>query len=599
MVALMAHPPLVILSRHDRVCRFAAAELIRHLAASGAEPCSAVAVDPELAGQLPPLAPGAGYRLEAQPLRIAADDGRELLRAVYRHLEELGWRWYLPGPLGEVFRPGVPPARGQGGSPFRHRLVVETAVAKDDPAWEAEARHLIDWLAKQGFTGLALESDRLDQPVYRRLADELARRGLSFEAGGDIAPDLLAATRAGERQALHHRHGSRRARRLEVADREALANLPEATRAAFAALQPAAALRLREPADAPLTLHEPGLIEERGARWTSLAKAVAEGLGAPQRLALWQPLSNVRRGFTPPDGARLIRAIDRRSLAVPLGDATGTRSVAMLRDLRALLESGVTLEVAVPYADLVALRNLHAPMTGLIVQDLRALAEAGIERLALTVQGLASTWACGLNAYVFARVADDPGLEPSPLVEDWCAGLYGSAADEMIDYLHALEATMRHLWRLRNARYDSGIRSWRAGEPAGLKLMETIDQAVDELAGLRRQVAGAAQAADDERARARLRIELIAFDLNHLHVRLWQLRMLALAGHPTLAVHAAARDIVGQARRRLNDLPAAAGVAWRAEHAAILAELASWCGYETAEEPVDGALAVDSIDAGW
>ncbi|NUP99099.1 MAG: hypothetical protein HUU35_04490, partial [Armatimonadetes bacterium] len=273
---LQVSPPLVLLSSEDPIARFAAAELIRYSLAGEGLPLTALGLEPSLAEL--ELA-GEAWRIDREPLQLVAATPRDLLQAVYRYLEQRGWRWYFPGPLGEAWRPGSPlPAAA--GRPDQQRVLVDRCGHKDDPLWRLEIVPIVDWAAKQGFTHMALECAEASPQTYAFLAEALARRGLQLEVGGDIVPALLAASRGGDEQPLLHRAGSRRLRRLEVADAEALAALPAVAATVLEEFSPAVNLRICEPSEAPLLTDPPDGVEPvPGARLSAAAAQMAAGLG--------------------------------------------------------------------------------------------------------------------------------------------------------------------------------------------------------------------------------------------------------------------------------------------------------------------------------
>ena len=216
-IGLQVTPPFVTISSDDPVTRFAAAEWVRYAVAAGGPPLTAVGLEPGL------LATPAH-----DSLRLVAATPRELLQAVYGGLEERGWRWFLPGPLGEAFLPGTPSPRGTRPG-FAARLLVDRSSLHDAALWRTEALHIIEWMSRNQLTTLAIENEDLQPEAIGWLIDELARRGLALEVGGDIVPHLLAQTRADEPPPVRHRRGRHHARRLEVADPAALAALPAPT----------------------------------------------------------------------------------------------------------------------------------------------------------------------------------------------------------------------------------------------------------------------------------------------------------------------------------------------------------------------------------
>lgn len=278
---LVMEPPWVRISAEDPVLRFAAAELIRYGAAAGRPRCVALAVDPQLATEFGPLAPECGYWIDPAGPRFGAVAPRELLQAVYRYLGDLGWRWVLPGPRGEVWVPGGVP-QGGSGPRVAERVLVERARVKHPELWRSEVLALIDWMAKQGFTHLALEGADLAPSEVRDLGRETSRRGLGLEIGGDLIGQLLARTHRvveeGRRAAPFRRPG-----RVELADPEALEELPGVVADELARFAPAAALRLAEPASPPLLSNRPEVLRP-AERATAVAAAAAKGLAGVGRL---------------------------------------------------------------------------------------------------------------------------------------------------------------------------------------------------------------------------------------------------------------------------------------------------------------------------
>lgn len=551
-VILVVQPPRVLVSGADPVLMLAASELVRYTAAAKGPALDRVETRRSLRRRVWRIPAGADCAVWTEPLRIHARDPQAMLRAVYRHLERTGWRWYFPGPLGEVYRPGSPPpVPGDGQRTIAERIVVERLSDLDQPGWASETCRLAAWLPRRGWNCLAVEGRRIDPGELAVVAEELAARGLDFEVGGDVVPRLLAKTRDAGQATQPRRQTVPRADRLEVADSAALAALPRVAAAELARHPTARALRLAEPAEAPLRADEPGLLPAAGARFSAVLEAIVRGLGDARKLVLWRPTSAMRRGLRVPEGA-LLTWIAEGGAPRPSGGA----------------------EASLPCADLHWQRGLTAPALHTIAADVRALASAGVDRVSTTVQGAASWWAYPLNLYGLSLLLDDPELTPGDILSDWCGGLYGRAAEPMRQYLTAFEAAMAPLWPLR--RVPDEVEPFRT--PAALS---ELNRAVTVLPSVRRQLTEAFAAADDPTVQTRLAREASVFDLNTFHVRLRFLRLQALLGHPTLALHAAARELVTALIEHLERLPVGAtGLALRRDYLDVVLDLARWCGHE-------------------
>ncbi|MCC7494263.1 MAG: hypothetical protein IT204_18030 [Fimbriimonadaceae bacterium] len=587
-VLLSVDPPLLRLSDADPIARFAAAELVRYTVAAGGPPVTAVVVD---ALSAPPLPADCGWEVQLAPLRLQATDSRRLLAAVYHYLAACGWRWYLPGPLGEAFRPALnpPPERLREPAGAAERVLVDRAVNQGQPAWISELRMAVDWMAKRGFTTLALESEELQPARWQGLTAELARRGLRFEVGGDVVPLLLAATHRPERQSLRHERGRERARRLEVADALTVSALPETVRQTIAELSPAVALRLVEPGELPLaSADEPS--PQTGRRLTAVARAATLGLDRTQRLVVWSPVSDARRGFSAPDLACLVIGLDRRDLTLPVGSSADPRNAALPATIAAALDRPGGAEVALPHADPVLLGDLTGPLVQSIAADLEALRALGVQRYSLPCRGALSWWLYPLNLHLVASLLDDSSATVEAVLDDWCHGLFGAAAAAMRRYYGAYEAAMAPLWRLAAPQQDPGVAAWRRGGAAGEAVQAAVLAGIEQLPAVAEQLRLASATASDPLVAARLERERQRFELNHLHCQLRLLWVQSRLGHPTLALHAAARELVSQIHERLRRLHAATcGAALQEEYTAVLQSLAHWCGYR---EPLDATPAV-------
>ncbi len=551
-VILVVQPPRVLLSSPDPVLLLAASELVRYTTAARQPLLDRVETRRSLRRRVWRIPRGADHAVWTEPLRIHARDPQALLRAVYRHLERLGWRWYFPGPLGEVFRPGAAPLVPTDGTrAIAERVIVERLSGLDQPGWSSETSRLATWLPRRGWNCLAVEGRRIDQGELAVVAELLAARGLDFEVGGDIVPRLLAKTRDTDQSARPRRQTVPRADRLEVADAAALAALPRVAAAELARHPSARALRLLEPAEAPLRADEPGLLPAAGERFAAVLEATVRGLGDPGKLVLWQPTSAMRRGLRVPAGVSLAW--------VAAGGGARPSDGA---------------EASLPCADLHWQRGLTAPALDAIAADVRALVAAGVDRVSTTVQGAASWWAYPLNLYGLSLLLDDAELTPGDILSDWCAGLYGRAAEPMRQYLTAFEAAMAPLWPLR--RVPDEVEPFRTAAA-----LSELNRAVSVLPSVRRQLTEAFAAEDDPLVHTRLSREASVFDLNTFHVRLRFLRLQALLGHPTLALHAAARELVTALIEHLERLPlGATGLGLTRDYLDVVLDLASWCGHE-------------------
>jgi len=575
---LLVEPPLIRISVDDPVLRFAAAELIRYGAAAGQPPCVALAVEPRLEHELPPLPPALGYRVEPELGAFAAATPRELLQAVYHWLGDLGWRWYVPGPLGEVFLPGCEPT-GCEAQPLAERVVIERARVKHPSLWRGQMLALIDWMGKQGFTHLAIEGDELEPATIADLGRETDRRGIVLEVGGDIVGRLLAATRqvvdAGRRSAPFHRQ-----RRLEVADPAALAALPAVTATELARLAPAAALRLAEPESPPLPTNRPDVLSP-AQRFGAVAEAATAGLAGRGKLWIWQPSAAIRRSFQRPEGAGLVLPIARRDLGRGLDDLADPRHGPLLARIQELAAADSPLEVAAPYVDATVLGNLAAPLGEVIDADLRALAAVGVGRVALTIQAGLSWWLCPYNLYVAARRMAGRESNLAAIRADWCRGLYGAAAAEMEAYLAAFEIAMQPLWRLVHAIHDPAIQAWRAGQSESDDLLADLSRSLERLPEVSRHLDAAAAATNDPLVQGRLQREQEKFALTQHVAQLWLLRTQGTFGRQTLGLHGAAREQLALIEERLANLPTPlAGAAADVDYVSQLDRLARWCGYD-------------------
>ncbi|MBI2300601.1 MAG: hypothetical protein HYU66_16950 [Armatimonadetes bacterium] len=519
-VVLVVDPPLVLLSADEALARLAARELIRCTVAAGGEPLTAVTVLPGIEAK-----PAAAGRL-----RLAAGTAAGLLQAVYRHLETQGWRWFFPGPLGQVCRPDAPPPRGAA-APFRARLAVDRNVA--DAGWQDEMIQLVRWLARQGFTALAAEGGPAPEDAAR-VAEEAGAYALGLEVGGDWVGRLLGAARSEQPEPVRHRLVHRREPRLEAADAEALAGLPRAAAELLERYPGASALRLLEPADAPLDLGAAGTATP-GQRLQSVVERCRAGLDEPAELAAWQPGSRARSDYAPPEGVR----------PVVLWEPGARRRVP------------AGAEVVFTHADPPALWNLAGPLPRTVAADLEALRAAAVERVGILVHGALAWWACSLNLYVFARCARETGLDAGALVADWCAGLFGPAAEQMAAWYAEVEPVLlavRPLSELARVPETGRMNAERA-----TALLESAGAAVAEMSRLADRSAQWGDESGSALVEARLTRESQALRLTQHHAELYLVRLQSQLGYPTLAHHAAARELVTAILQILEEVPASAG----------------------------------------
>lgn len=567
-VAMLAEPPFVILSVEDRLLRLAAGEWVRYSVAAGLGAYTAVVVDDAVLERTPTLDDDTATEVVDEPFAVTATESAAVLRAVYRRLGQLGWRWYFPGPLGEVFRRGhpAPEASGQG---VPHRVLIDRSDRVGSPTWLSEIRQLVDWLGKQGFTTLALENSPSPEAVAQ-LTPELTRRGLAFEVGGDLVGRLLASARPLAGHEARHNLGYHRPPRIEVADPEALSGMATAARSYLAGYGGASAVRLTEPADAPVDLTADRSMPVPGQRLRAVVEGCVAGLAGAARLAVWRPDSKARRGFSAPAGARLVLSTEPRSFHLNLTSGGDSRHAEMIQTITEAAHRPGGFEVCLPYADLHSLRALLGPLPRRIQADVKLFADIGLERVSILTGGLASAWAYPLNLYVFARCLAWPELDLDALLADWCEGLYPPVSAEMLDYLGSYEEAMQPVWMLREV-VRSGFGTKRATAISD-RHRQRLNQAISTLRKLADRVSELAEGVTDPLVAARLEREATACRLSQLQADVWMLRLMSLVGHPSVALLAIGRELETQIRQTLDRIPASTCGSLHRDYLSILGQ---------------------------
>jgi len=149
---------------------FAARELARYLGQAtgsavqigGSSPTFTLQVSDGTEAGLPPeFGPGDDWIIiqpQGEGYLLSGSNPRSTLFAVYRYLQEIGFRWIRPGPKGEVVPalpgPVAPGIRIVERASHRFRTIcIEGACSLE------HVRNIIDWAAKQGMNGYFIQFD--------------------------------------------------------------------------------------------------------------------------------------------------------------------------------------------------------------------------------------------------------------------------------------------------------------------------------------------------------------------------------------------------------------------------------------------------------
>ncbi len=386
------------------------------------------------------------WTVSASGVRVEAAGPRGLLYAVYDLLEELGCRWYYPGPVGERI-PRMDEVRLSLGVRTGEPALAGRSLILGHDIYLGDIQGWTEWTARNRLTGLFLHEfpppvlggrpARFWREALVRAAPGARRRGLTLEFGGHGLSGLVPRRLFSSRPELFRYDGARRT--------------PDHN---FCPTGPAGLELVRRNARAWFDAH-PGpdvyhlwpddVVDEGWCRclrcWgfspsdqaLLAVNAAAEALEEvhPEAVLTFLAYHDTRR---PPGRVRprpnvvLLYAPRERCYAHALADPSCEVNRAYHRDL---LENvgvfGREPRVFEYYLDAVLFKSMLPPLGRVMAKDLAAYRAAGIRTVGALMTSDRPWVTVPLNPWLFARLAWDPEADLGQLIEDFAAGVFGDA----------------------------------------------------------------------------------------------------------------------------------------------------------------------------
>ena len=498
-------------------------------------------------------APGDGFLVVVAPgqIELRGDSPRGCLNAVYWLLEQLGFAWLEPGPLGERFVPDHELLEGehrQDPAFARRTLVLGNDALHDQwPAWLqwASRNRLNDIffhdtppsrfdrgpairpvsaedIAADG-GGWLFERWDVDSPAIRAAASEA---GMTIQFGGHH----LAALLEREQFALHPdwfpmRNGVRDARyNLCVSSEGGVAHLRSRAREFFARFAGAAVYHLF--AD-----------DIRGGGWCECGPCAAvspsdQALQATNILAevLAELVPNARIAYLayhdtllpptevrPRENVSLLFAPRERCYAHAINDPACERNVpqywAPFMDLRPLFANDpARIDIFEYYSDAILFKWLAPPLLGVQPLDAAAYAAAGAGNLQNLMVSPRPWIGPPWHAWWMARCAWDPALTSKAALAQFCAGAYPGHAQQLAAYYQDQESACQKVLDLHDLqpalRRDVLDFSSEPRETMRAKVADLADAALlfDELHRRIRDLAAPGLASETQQAELQWRL---------------------------------------------------------------------------------------------
>ena len=479
----------IVSAAADGTARYAAEELARFVSAMTACRVRLVSSRPQSGPAVELiLCPSAafgpdGFRrsLSAAGVAIEAATGRGLLYGVYDLLEDLGCRWYYPGPDGcRIPRRAelrlAPPGGPVAGVPVAG--VPAAAVKEERPAFPGRSLILghdlylddvvgwVEWAARNRLNGIFLHEfpppDLGGRPAswwreaLARAVPEARRRGLAVEFGGHGLAALLPR-RLFRRHPDYFRFDGRRRtpdHNLCPSSPGALEVVARNARAYFAA-RPGADVYHLWPDDivgggwcrcercAGLSASDQALLAINAA-----ARVLAEvEPGAKLAFLAYHDTIEPARRVKPEPNVVLLYAPRERCYAHALDDA----ACEVNRPYHASLAAGAAALPWVPrvfeyYLDGVLFKSMFPPLPRVMAADLRAYLAAGVHTVGALMTSDRPHLAAPVNLWLWGRLTWDPEADLTRLVEDFAEGRLGDRS--LAAYYAALEEAFARVLEL-------------------------------------------------------------------------------------------------------------------------------------------------------
>jgi hypothetical protein len=450
-----------------------------------------------------------GFVIDVSPaaVRLFGGKGRGTLFAVYALLERLGCRWSVPGEDYELT-----PHRGsievEAGRTMENPRFAVRGFAEDtnyvdhDDEAEKDRRtaddiEFIDWLAKNRCSHFHFCAP---DDVFELIHYELQQRGLGYETGGHIIPQLLPRELFDEHPGYF--------RMSTKGNREASGNLCVSNPAALETVRENFLKYVESNPDADLVhfwgedVHDGGwccceecrelLPQDQYLKACNYVAEGLEGTGVSIDYIAYHDTLEADLTVEPHPEVLALFAPRERSYGTSLGDPECETNQLYAEALRQYVGAfNGNVQISEYYADPMLYGSLAVPLHQVIAQDLAFYEELGVKRIEVLMFGRYSWWAYPLNQYAFARLAWDGDADVDEVARDFCQGLFGDAADTMRRVFNIVGEGMRHV-----ATYGDIKHPWRSEVPLPT-MLEGVRSAIDLVASAAEPMARAKQQAED------------------------------------------------------------------------------------------------------
>jgi hypothetical protein len=385
---------------------------------------------------------GFRWRLGPDSIELRGDGPCGSLYAAYSLLEALGCRWAWPGEAGERLPRGARfelPAvvREKPALPGRCLVIGHSAFLADVEDW-------IVWAARNRLNGIFVHVGLVREPFgaapellwqeKKNVACALAKeRSMTIEHGGhlltklsehvlSLSEDSAAASEARRKFEKHFRTHPAEVFHLWGEDKPP-------------AIQP--------PSARGIAGHSPS---ERALVIANTAAAVLADVDNSAQLSFlaYHETEEVPARVKPRSNVCLLWAPRERCYAHP-ADEVGCAINRRYRDTFLSQLAHFRSDGAAPtrvfeyYLDSILFRPSPPPLGSIIRRDLSFYGDAGAHTVQALMTGFGPWHEPHPNAWLFARLAWDPSLEPVALLLEFCEVAFGPEAHVRADRYHALE----------------------------------------------------------------------------------------------------------------------------------------------------------------
>ncbi|MFQ6097988.1 MAG: DUF4838 domain-containing protein [Armatimonadota bacterium] len=443
-----------------------------------------------------------GFVIDPTPdrVRIFGGEGRGTLFGVYALLETLGCLWPIPGE-GYEFVPKrgllqVGPDRMAENPRFMVRALAEdSSFINHDDEQQREARILddvllIDWMAKNRLNRFFVGGP---DDVLELLLSEMARRGIEWETGGHIIPDLLPRDLFEERPGLF--------RMTTKGERDPSGNLCPSNEDTIEIVKENA-VKYAEAHGAAKMIHVWGEDVLEGGwcccelcrevlpqdQYMRVCNAIAEAL-ADRDVDLdyiaYHDTLEPELTVEPDERLILLFAPRERSYGQFINDFGSDRNRTYANAFRKYADifKG-QVQIFEYYNDPILFGGVAVPLQHVIADDLGFYEEMGATRVEALTFGRYSWWAYPLNLFAYARAAWDVSANIDDITWQFCNAVYGEAASPMAALYDEFEAGLAKVVTYGDLKYpdrtDVSAQSIRDGATAASEHLNGVRKLLRE-----------------------------------------------------------------------------------------------------------------------